>query len=453
MAKLYAYWITVNYREAYGMYACNGILFNHESPAARRDLRHPQDHPRRWRASTPGLQDCLYSATSTPCATGATPGTTCEMQWLMLQQESPEDFVIATGEQHSVREFVNLTAAKLDMKLRWQGEGIDEKAFDEWGRCIVAVDPRYFRPTEVDTLLGDAAKAHAKLGWKPKTSFDQLVTEMVEADYEIAKRDALVRDRGYKIHQHMSDAARSNYIPKDARIFVAGHRGLAGSAIVRRLRSQGYENLLLRTHQELDLRTPRCAPFLRRAAPGVRVSRCGQSRRNPRQSRLPRRFHLAKSAHSEQRHRCAHRFQADRLLFLGSSCIYPKLAPQPITEDQLLTGPLESTNRSYAVAKIAGIEMCWAFNRQHGTRFLAAMPTNLYGPGDNYHLEHSHVLPALIRKVHEAKTADESAQPTKDRCMGHRQAEAGVPLQRRYGRRLRLSDEPAGGRVPAAHRR
>jgi GDPmannose 4,6-dehydratase len=124
------------------------------------------------------------------------------MQWLMLQQDKAEDFVIATGEQHSVRDFVNLAAAKLEMKLRWVGTGVDEKAYDEQNRLIVAVDPRYFRPTEVETLLGDAAKAKAKLGWAPKTTFDEMVSEMVTSDYELAKRDALVHARGYKILNH-----------------------------------------------------------------------------------------------------------------------------------------------------------------------------------------------------------------------------------------------------------
>jgi len=125
-----------------------------------------------------------------------------EMQWLMLQQEQPEDFVIATGEQRSVREFIEAAATRLQMKIRWQGSGVDEKGFDEHGRCIVAVDPRYFRPTEVESLLGDPGKAKAKLGWQPKTTFDELVTEMVEADYDLARRDALVRDGGFKIHHH-----------------------------------------------------------------------------------------------------------------------------------------------------------------------------------------------------------------------------------------------------------
>jgi len=125
-----------------------------------------------------------------------------EMQWLMLQQESAEDFVIATGEQRRVREFIEIAAKKLDMKISWQGKGVDEKGYDDSGRLIVAVDPRYFRPTEVETLLGNPAKAKAKLGWSPKTSFDELVTEMITADYELAKRDALVSEKGYKILNH-----------------------------------------------------------------------------------------------------------------------------------------------------------------------------------------------------------------------------------------------------------
>jgi GDP-L-fucose synthase len=200
----------------------------------------------------------------------------------------------------------------------------------------------------------------------------------------------------------------SNYIRRDARIFVAGHRGLAGSAIVRKLRSLGYENLMLRTHQQLDLEDSAAVTrffdaerpefvFLAAAKVGGIVAN-----RDFPADFISRNLRIQSNVIE-----CAHRFQVDRLLFLGSSCIYPKLAPQPISEDQLLAGPLEFTNRSYAVAKIAGIEMCWAFNRQHGTRFLAAMPTNLYGPGDNYDLTNSHVLPALIRKVHEAKQRGE----------------------------------------------
>jgi GDPmannose 4,6-dehydratase len=200
-AKLYAFWITVNYREAYGIYACNGILFNHESPV-RGETFVTRKITRGLSRIKAGLQESLFMGNLDSLRDWGHARDYAEMQWLMLQQEQAEDFVIATGEQHSVREFINLAASKLDMTLHWQGSGVDEKACDANGRCIVAIDPRYFRPTEVETLLGNPAKAKAKLGWAPKTGFEQLVTEMVEADYELAKRDALVRDRGFKIHHH-----------------------------------------------------------------------------------------------------------------------------------------------------------------------------------------------------------------------------------------------------------
>ena len=200
----------------------------------------------------------------------------------------------------------------------------------------------------------------------------------------------------------------NNYIQEDAKIFVAGHRGLAGSALVRKLREMGYKNLLLRTRQEVDLldsaaveaffddQRPEYVFLAAAKVGGILANRD-----------FPADFITQNLRIQSNVIENAYRSRVKRLLFLGSSCIYPKLAPQPISEDQLLAGPLEFTNRSYAVAKIAGIEMCWAFNRQHGTNFLAAMPTNLYGPGDNYDLASSHVLPALIRKVHEAKLAGE----------------------------------------------
>jgi GDP-L-fucose synthase len=195
----------------------------------------------------------------------------------------------------------------------------------------------------------------------------------------------------------------SNFIPSGARIYVAGHRGLAGSAIVRHLKACGYENLLLRTHKELDL-TDRAAveTFFFEYRPDfvfLAAAKVGGILAN---NNYPADFILQNLLIQNNVIEAAWHSQVNRLLFLGSSCIYPRMAPQPMREESLLTGPLEYTNRAYAVAKIAGIEMCWAFNRQHGTGFLAAMPTNLYGPGDNYDLAHSHVLPALIRKVHEA---------------------------------------------------
>jgi GDPmannose 4,6-dehydratase len=198
VAKLYSYWITVNYREAYGIYACNGILFNHESPY-RGETFVTRKITRGLSRIKLGLQDCLYLGNLNAKRDWGHARDYIEMQWLMLQQDEPDDFVIATGIQYSVRQFVEAAGAALDMKVRWQGEGIDEKGIDEnSGRQIIAVDPRYFRPTEVDTLLGDPAKARAKLGWRPKTTFAELVREMAEEDFQLAQRDDMVRKAGFK---------------------------------------------------------------------------------------------------------------------------------------------------------------------------------------------------------------------------------------------------------------
>ena len=198
VAKLYAYWITVNYREAYGIYACNGILFNHESPV-RGETFVTRKITRALARISLGLQDTLYLGNMNALRDWGHAKDYVEMQWLMLQQEEPEDFCIATGVQYSVREFVNFAYEYLGKKIRWEGEGVDEKGYDsEPGQCIVAVDPRYFRPTEVETLLGDPSKAKEKLGWVPKISLPEMVEEMMEADLEAAKRDALVKEHGFK---------------------------------------------------------------------------------------------------------------------------------------------------------------------------------------------------------------------------------------------------------------
>jgi GDPmannose 4,6-dehydratase len=196
-AKLYAYWITVNYREAYNMYACNGILFNHESPM-RGETFVTRKITRALSRIKLGLQDCLYLGNMDSLRDWGHAKDYVEMQWLMLQQERAEDFVIATGVQYSVRDFVNVSAKELGMKVRWEGKGVDEKGYDTAGRCIVAVDPRYFRPTEVEALLGDASKAREKLGWTPKITFKELVTEMVREDLKSAERDELVKKHGYQ---------------------------------------------------------------------------------------------------------------------------------------------------------------------------------------------------------------------------------------------------------------
>ena len=211
VAKLYAYWITVNYREAYGIYACNGMLFNHESPV-RGETFVTRKITRALARIRLGLQDKLYLGNLDAKRDWGHARDYVEAQWLMLQQDEPDDYVIATGEQHSVREFVELAAGELGIRIRWEGEGIHEKGVVEsvdgetsaigQGQCIVAVDPHYFRPTEVETLLGDPSKAREKLGWRPRIGFHELVAEMVSEDLKAAERDALCRREGFTTYNY-----------------------------------------------------------------------------------------------------------------------------------------------------------------------------------------------------------------------------------------------------------
>ena len=200
VAKLYAYWIVVNYREAYGMYACNGILFNHESPR-RGETFVTRKITRALARIKLGLQDCLFLGNLDAKRDWGHARDYIEIQWLMLQQETPDDFVIASGVQFSVREFVNTAARELSMAIRWEGEGVNERGYwesAEGDKLIVAVDARYFRPTEVETLLGNSSKAKEKLGWAPKITFDELVSEMVREDLHAAERDEFIKRHGYK---------------------------------------------------------------------------------------------------------------------------------------------------------------------------------------------------------------------------------------------------------------
>lgn len=198
VAKLYAYWITVNYREAYGMYACNGILFNHESPI-RGETFVTRKITRALARIKLGMQKRLYLGNLNALRDWGHARDYVEMQWMMLQQDRAEDYVIATGIQHSVRDFVQLAAKEIGIELRWEGANADEKGFDAaTGDCLVEVDPRYFRPAEVETLLGDASKARNQLGWTPKTSFGELVSEMMREDLKTAERDSLAKAHGFK---------------------------------------------------------------------------------------------------------------------------------------------------------------------------------------------------------------------------------------------------------------
>jgi GDPmannose 4,6-dehydratase len=201
VAKLYAYWITVNYREAYGFFACNGILFNHEGPT-RGETFVTRKITRAIARIKLGLQDCLYLGNLDAKRDWGHARDYVEAMWLILQQAEPEDFVIATGQQYSVRDFVNAAAEELGIRIHWEGQGVGEKGYDERGRCIISVDPHYFRPTEVESLLGDPTKALSRLGWRPKTSFKQLVAEMVREDLKAAERDELVKKHGYPAYDY-----------------------------------------------------------------------------------------------------------------------------------------------------------------------------------------------------------------------------------------------------------
>ncbi|WP_243438523.1 GDP-mannose 4,6-dehydratase [Fundidesulfovibrio soli] len=200
VAKLYGYWITVNYREAYGMYACNGILFNHESPL-RGETFVTRKITRAMARIKLGLQDCLFLGNLDAKRDWGHARDYVKMMWLMLQQDGPEDYVIATGVQHSVRQFVQAAAEELGIPLRFEGQGVDEKGYHaQTGQCLVAVDPRYFRPTEVETLLGDPAKARERLGWEPRITFKQMVAEMIQADLRDAERDSLCKTQGFRTY-------------------------------------------------------------------------------------------------------------------------------------------------------------------------------------------------------------------------------------------------------------
>lgn len=202
VAKMYGYWITVNYREAYGIYACNGILFNHESPI-RGETFVTRKITRALARIRLGLQDCLYLGNMNALRDWGHAKDYVRMQWMMLQQDKPEDYVIATGRQFSVRDFVNVAAKELNMDIHWQGEGVEEKGYLEGQELpVVQVDSRYFRPTEVETLLGDSTKAREKLGWVPKISFEELVQEMVKEDLKLAERDDLVRRKGFQVFNY-----------------------------------------------------------------------------------------------------------------------------------------------------------------------------------------------------------------------------------------------------------
>ena len=382
VAKLYAYWITVNYRESYGMYACNGILFNHESPR-RGETFVTRKITRAIANIAQGLESCLYLGNMDSLRDWGHAKDYVRMQWMMLQQDKPEDFVIATGVQYSVRQFVEMAAAQLGIKLRFEGEGVNEKGIVvsvtghdapgvKPGDVMIAVDPRYFRPAEVETLLGDPAKAHEKLGWKPEITLRQMIAGVLRM--------------------------------KTQRIFGAGHRGMVGSAIVRQLSQRNNVELVLRTRDQLNLLDASAVQAFFAAERIDQVylaaAKVGGIVAN---NTYPADFIYENMMIESNIIHAAHLHNVNKLLFLGSSCIYPKQATQPIAESELLQGTLEPTNEPYAIAKIAGIKLCESYNRQYGRDYRSVMPTNLYGPHDNFHPSNSHVIPALLRRFHEAR--------------------------------------------------
>lgn len=437
-SKLAAYWYCVNARESYDLFICNGILFNHESPR-RGETFVTRKITRALARIKLGLQEKLFLGNLDARRDWGFAGDYVVAMHLMLQQDAPDDYVVATGESYSVRDFLTKAAAHLGM---------------DWEACV-EMDARYLRPAEVDALCGDASKARRVLKWEPKVSFDSLVGMMVDHDMELAQRELTLRNAGHDVGlppvPRTRPAARPVTVvpvtapvavamPRraeptvaaaaparrdrpartspvlgatmalDARIFVAGHTGLVGSALVRTLEAQGYRNVLAMASSELDLRRQAAVEaWFAAARPQyvfVAAARVGGILAN---SKYPAEFIRDNLLIQTNVLDAAYNNGCDKLTFLGSSCVYPKHAPQPMTEDALLTGPLEPTNEPYALAKISGIRMAQAYNKQYGFCALSLMPTNLYGEHDNFDLETSHVLPALIRKFHEAKCAGHKA--------------------------------------------
>jgi len=418
VAKLYAYWITVNYREAYGMYACNGILFNHESPR-RGETFVTRKITRGLANIAQGLESCLYLGNMDALRDWGHARDYVRMQWLMLQQDTPEDFVIATGVQYSVRQFVVLSAKELGITLEFKGNGIDETGVVvavegdnapsvKVGDILVSVDEKYFRPAEVETLLGDPSNSREKLGWVPEITFQEMVAEMVKHALIAQSVMPCLNCMVMMSLCHWND--KYIILNKKSLIYVAGHRGMVGTAIVQQLEKQGYTNLITRTHAELDLCDQVAVRkfFTNNKIDGVYLAaaRVGGIHAN---NTYPAEFIYQNIMIEANVVHEAWISGVKHLLFLGSSCIYPRLTKQPMKEDALLTGTLEPTNEPYAIAKIAGIKLCESYNRQYDVDYRSVMPTSLYGPHDNFHPENSHVIPAMLNRFHEAAVNDDES--------------------------------------------
>ena len=330
-AKLYAYWITVNYREAYGMHASNGILFNHEGPT-RGETFVTRKITRAVAAIELGLQDKLFLGNLRRQRDWGHARDYVEGMWLMLQQPEPDDYVLATGEAHSVREFVEKAFGCIGRQIEWRGSGVDEQGVDTSdGRVLVEIDPRYFRPTEVDALLGDPTKARQKLGWKHKVSFDELVREMVESDLERDARERRPSQRaGLRQEARNRERGSGQFDLRGKRVFVAGHAGMVGSAIVRRLQDEGCD-IITAPRRELDLRHSEAVDsFMAKTKPDAVFVAAGKVGGIHANSTFPAEFIADNLAIALNTIRAAHDCDVKKLVFLGSSCIYPRLAPQPM---------------------------------------------------------------------------------------------------------------------------
>ena len=387
------------------LHASNGILFNHEGPTRGETFVTRKITVRSPRLNSDCRRRC-FSGILTPSATGGMReimskacGEFCSTLNPMIMFSRPARCIRCAN---SSRRHLHRSEYALD----GQGRVLTKPGLmRNQAEFLVKIDPRYFRPTEVDLLIGDASKARAKLGWQHRVSFDELVAEMVAADLkERCRREITCPHRrrlSRPVNSHSFDLAGK-------RVFVAGHTGMAGSAIVRRLRQEPC-TVLVADRSELDLtRQDQTERYLSATRPDVVIMAAGRVGGILANDRYPANFLADNLAMALNCIHVSHLVGVQKLLFLGSSCIYPKFAKQPMSEDQLLTGELEPTNEWYAIAKIAGIKLCEAYRRQYGRDFISVMPTNLYGPGDNYHPEHSHVVAALIRRFHEAKIENAS---------------------------------------------
>ncbi len=387
----------VNYREAYGIHASNGILFNHESPL-RGETFVTRKITRAAAAIQLGKQDRLYLGNLDAKRDWGHAREYVRGMWLMLQQESPDDYVLATGQTTKVRDFVNWAFEDVGLQIEWRGEGINEKGFDRAsGEVMVEVDPRYFRPDRSRSADRGSSKGQEKLGWAHETTARELVP-----------RDGKRRSQSYANgHDHRRGVKWPAIRLKEKR---------SGSPVIAEWWAQPSfgvsrertATVLTAPRAEVDLKDQtairRWLADNKPEAVFLAAAKVGGILAN---DTYPAEFLYDNLMIEANIIDASYRNGVEKLLFLGSSCIYPKFAQQPISESALLTGELEPTNEWYAIAKIAGIKLAQAYRKQYSCDFISAMPTNLYGPGDNFDLKTSHVLPALIRKTHQAKVGGE----------------------------------------------